>query len=424
MTSTFYGSNEPIIRKRAQGYTGPADKPANARYLEHDPAVRRRVAGVHRGRPGQVGRGALTRGAAEAPTLEQMWTAFTLTTASPRTTATAGRSRRCAAAGSIEHGGGIPGFSTFGLRVPEDRVYVAVLCNSDNPKASPGYIAKRVAAIAIGKPFPAHTAVTVDPKVLAGHAGVYEVDKQTRRNVTVEGDKLYTQRTGSSKLEARPSSETEFFYDNSLTHFRFERDASGRTVAMLMYQDGADEPVRAARMADTVAEPMVARVDPAIYDAYAGQYELAPGFILTVTREGDRLMTQATGQEKIEIFPASETEFFPKVVDARITFVRGADGKVDRLVLKQGGAGDDGNAEVGRAARCRQGLSWTPRSASRPARAACLTAPGRLGSPRPRTAGPRAGCSRCRRLRRRSPEVWFGAFGAWKVASIRPLVTT
>ena len=48
-------------------------------------------------------------------------------------------------------------------------------------------------------------------------------------------------------------------------------------------------------------------------------------------------MTQATGQNKIEIFPISETEFFPKVVEARITFVRGADGKVDRLVLKQAG---------------------------------------------------------------------------------------
>ena len=48
-------------------------------------------------------------------------------------------------------------------------------------------------------------------------------------------------------------------------------------------------------------------------------------------------MTRATGQDKIEIFPVSETEFFPKVVDARITFVRGADGKVDQLVLKQGG---------------------------------------------------------------------------------------
>jgi hypothetical protein len=337
MTSTFYGSNGPIIRKRAQGYTGPADKLANARYLSMTQPF---SAGSLVSTVDDLARwdaALYTETLLKRATLEQMWTAFKLTDGKTTNYGYGWAVSTLRGRQSIEHGGGIPGFSTFALRVPEDRVYVAVLCNSDNPKASPGYIAKRVAAIAMGKPFPEYTSAKVDPEVLAGHVGVYEVDKETRRHVTVDGDRLFTQRTGGSKLEARPSSETEFFYENSLTHFRFERDASGRTVAMSMYQDGADEPQRAVRVADTVAEPMVARVDPAIYDAYAGQYELAPGFVLTVTREGDRLMTQATGQSKIEIFPLSETEFFPKVVEARITFVRGPDGKVDRLVLKQAG---------------------------------------------------------------------------------------
>jgi len=48
-------------------------------------------------------------------------------------------------------------------------------------------------------------------------------------------------------------------------------------------------------------------------------------------------MTQATGQSKIEIFPSSETEFFLKVVDAQITFVKSASGTVDQLILHQGG---------------------------------------------------------------------------------------
>lgn len=54
--------------------------------------------------------------------------------------------------------------------------------------------------------------------------------------------------------------------------------------------------------------------------------------------EEDRLYTQATGQPKVEIFPASETEFFLKVVEARITFVKNAEGKVTRLILSLGGA--------------------------------------------------------------------------------------
>ena len=37
-----------------------------------------------------------------------------------------------------------------------------------------------------------------------------------------------------------------------------------------------------------------------------------PDVRLTITREGDRLITQATGQAKIEIFPESETDLLPQ----------------------------------------------------------------------------------------------------------------
>jgi Domain of unknown function (DUF3471) len=70
---------------------------------------------------------------------------------------------------------------------------------------------------------------------------------------------------------------------------------------------------------------------------YAGDYQLAPGFVLTVTLEGEQLMTQGTGQPKVAIFPMSESEFFLKVVDAQISFITGASGNVDKLVLHQGG---------------------------------------------------------------------------------------
>jgi hypothetical protein len=237
----------------------------------------------------------------------------------------------------VEHGGGIPGFSTYALRLPEDRVYVAVLCNSDSPKTDPGTVAKRLAAITIGRPFPDPVAITLAPDALERYTGVYEFGGAVRRTITVEGGKIYSQRAGSQRLEVHPRSETEFFFDGSLSEIRFERDAHGRATTMLLFLDGADEPERGVRVAEVPAGPSVARVDPAIYDGYVGQYELAPGFVLTVTREGDRLMTQATGQDRVEIFPSSETEYFLKVVDARITFVRGADGKVTGLVLHQGG---------------------------------------------------------------------------------------
>jgi CubicO group peptidase (beta-lactamase class C family) len=85
------------------------------------------------------------------------------------------------------------------------------------------------------------------------------------------------------------------------------------------------------------AAPIVAKVDPKIYDAYVGEYQLAPNFILAVRREGERLITQATGQGEIEIFPESETKFFPKVMEAKLTFVKDESGKVTHLILQQNG---------------------------------------------------------------------------------------
>lgn len=80
------------------------------------------------------------------------------------------------------------------------------------------------------------------------------------------------------------------------------------------------------------------QINPALLDAYVGVYELAPAFRLAITREGNALFAQATGQSKHQIFPETETDFFLKIVDAQVTFVKDASGKVNSIVLHQGGA--------------------------------------------------------------------------------------
>jgi D-alanyl-D-alanine carboxypeptidase len=336
MTSTFFGSNDPIIKRRAQGYAEENGVVRNAAYLS---MTQPHAAGSLVSTVDDLAKwdAALVAGTLLKPTsLQRMATPYTLKDGSKTGYGYGLQVGTLRGKESVEHGGGINGFSTFAISLPADRIYVAVLTNSEAPKAAPGYLAKRMAAIALGSPFPERTAVTVDPAVLARYAGVYE-SKSGRRTVTVDGGKLYTQRGGGPKVEVRPFSPTEFFYDKSLTHVRFDVGADGGATAMLLHPDGADTPERAPRVSDVPAAPAAARVDPGIYDAYVGDYELGPNFILTVTRDGDRLMTQATGQQKIEVFPLSDTEFFPKVIEARITFVKGPDGKVTQLILKQNG---------------------------------------------------------------------------------------
>jgi serine-type D-Ala-D-Ala carboxypeptidase/endopeptidase len=77
-------------------------------------------------------------------------------------------------------------------------------------------------------------------------------------------------------------------------------------------------------------------IDPAVLPGYAGDYVLAPGVVLSVTTEDGRLFAQLTGQQRFEIFPESETEFFYRVVEAQISFVTAADGTVS-IVLHQNG---------------------------------------------------------------------------------------
>ena len=85
------------------------------------------------------------------------------------------------------------------------------------------------------------------------------------------------------------------------------------------------------------AAATITPLDPTRFDQYRGKYELRPGLIMTVMRDGTRFLTQATGQEVMEVFPVSETTFFPKVLEAEITFVKSADGTVTHLMLTQNG---------------------------------------------------------------------------------------
>ena len=79
------------------------------------------------------------------------------------------------------------------------------------------------------------------------------------------------------------------------------------------------------------------KVSNAILETYIGEYELKPGFTLTVTLEGNQLKTEATGQQVVDIFPKSETEFYLKVVDAQLVFNKNDAGEIDSVTLFQGG---------------------------------------------------------------------------------------
>ena len=85
------------------------------------------------------------------------------------------------------------------------------------------------------------------------------------------------------------------------------------------------------------AERTEVEVDPAIYDAYVGKYQSEGGTLITITKEDDRLMGQMTGRPKAQLFPESETSFFVKGADVKVSFQRDETGEVTQLTVRGGG---------------------------------------------------------------------------------------
>lgn len=242
----------------------------------------------------------------------------------------------------IVHGGGINGFLTDAIRLPDDHIYVAVLTNRMIPDPLPDQIALKIAALAIGTPYREPVAVTLDPARLDAYVGVYQDDRdeQVEQIVTRDGDHLRVQRTGGAREEILPLSQTEFFFKNNALFFdtRLHMEMEGDSVTALVVRGRYGPAERASKTDKPLPQARQAiAVDPALYQRYVGAYELAPGMAVTVSREGDRLMVTLSGQAPAEVLPESERLFFLTVVDAQIEFVLDDSGDTSGLILHQGG---------------------------------------------------------------------------------------
>ncbi|MCI0461811.1 MAG: serine hydrolase [Gemmataceae bacterium] len=97
--------------------------------------------------------------------------------------------------------------------------------------------------------------------------------------------------------------------------------ALGRKIADLYLAD---------RLEPAPGEVKTAKIDPKLLDAYAGDYKLAPGLVLTCSREGDKLIAQGAGL-KVPLYPVSETEFVARETAMRFRFEKPVEGKAQKV---------------------------------------------------------------------------------------------
>lgn len=338
MKHSFYDRTERVIRRRVAGYSKGKDGYVNCAYLS---MTQPHAAGSLMSSVDDLAlwdAALYTERVVKQESLKRAWTPYRLNNGKPTHYGYGWAMGEWEGHRFITHDGGINGFITSGYRFPDDKVYVAVLTNLDSPLANPGDLAFRIGTLTIGKPYRDPATISLSESQLDQYVGVYEGADKKEALVRRDGSKL-TVSLGPAKVEIVPLSETEFaFKDSMRNRLKFIREGGRVTGLVRLENYGADQEFRRTdRPLPAATAPKAAQVDPKIYDQYAGEYELAPGVTVTISRDGHRLMAVAAGQPKVELVPESATKFQVKDVGAQLEFVTDASGRAVSIIFNQDG---------------------------------------------------------------------------------------
>lgn len=235
----------------------------------------------------------------------------------------------------IFHTGGILGFTSVNSRYIDKDVDIIILTNSGGQNILPLAAEKNIMAILSGNKVALPTkkvTVKINPAILKSYEGTYSINN-FQVKIYTQDNKLYALPSGSPASEIFPESNTKFYCKDFNYEITFNNENSKIDNIIFNMNNGEVKLNKTAAQ----SEQKDVQIDTNILKSYVGEYELAPGFTITITLDGDKLFAQATGQGKFQIFPESETKFYYKVVDAQITFVKDNSGKVTKLVLHQSG---------------------------------------------------------------------------------------
>jgi len=353
MKNTGYDHYETIIQQRAAGYSKTPDGYTNANYLDMSIPY---AAGSLYSTVDDLylwDQALYTDKLLSAQSKELMYKPFRENYAYGWVVANASFKQNDKPVPMIAHGGGINGFATFIARFPDEKNLIVIL---DNTGQNAQRLSDVIAKILYGQPYepPKMSIAEVlnktirDKGVEAGIAQYRELKTSQSATYDFAENELNTlgyqlMRTGKTNdaleifklnVEAYPKASNP--YDSLGEAYM---NLNERELAIINYKKSLE-----LNPGNTGAVEMLKKlerapvtVDAKVFDAYVGEYELAPGFVMRVFREGEKFMTQATGQEKVEIVAESETTFSPRAISAKLTFVKDSEGKVTSLRVNQGG---------------------------------------------------------------------------------------
>ncbi len=144
-----------------------------------------------------------------------------------------------------------------------------------------------------------------------------------------EGDDLFGQLSGQRKLRLAEDGDGSYSYSSSAGQITMAVGGDRQPSEPVLSHNGRSD--RAARIAALSSQSAEAGAGPP--DSYAGWYELAPNRVLTITRDGDRMVAQETGRPKFEL-AAHGSDAFSSRRDDLVVFLRDAQGAVAQALLQ------------------------------------------------------------------------------------------
>ena len=147
---------------------------------------------------------------------------------------------------AMQHGGGIDGFNSYVIWLPETRVASIVLSNVNGRAFQE--IAVRLAALGNGDRIvlPAERKeITVAPKALEVYAGTYTLSGGRKIVIAIESGHLVFQPPAGPCVQLFPESETAFFAREPDIQVVFAKDANGTITHLTEYAAGGE--IRADR---------------------------------------------------------------------------------------------------------------------------------------------------------------------------------
>lgn len=152
----------------------------------------------------------------------------------------------------VEHDGGIDGFAAHAIRMPNERIFVAVLSNNQHKERLLEPLIVKIATHTIGKPYQEPPTIQVSSELLASYEGVYRFHDGAEITVTCQNNILFSRNEGCPPLEYFAVSPTEFVFKlNSFYQYRFISNAQGMVTGVeLRYR--LDPPEVANKIANAV----------------------------------------------------------------------------------------------------------------------------------------------------------------------------